>query len=445
MSQEDIFKRHIFLVIGLGFGDEGKGKTVDGVAYGCTTFGIPYQDQVVIRFNGGQQAGHTVVLEDGKRHVFSQFGAATLRGVPTYWSKYCSIFPNSFLNEYNALRHLGVAPRIFWDRRCPITTHYDQLYNRLIETRRGRNRHGSCGLGFGATMERHETSPYLLFAQDLETPIFLAHKLKTLRHYYSEKLRRLSDPDLSNLAAEFENYNHQAADAHFLEQVAHIQRLVKEGVVGFIDEASFVQKPFEAWIFEGAQGVLLDREYGLFPHVTRSHTTSRNVCALLEEWLKLAPFKIETLGFEYVTRAYQTRHGAGLLPFEDPNFVEKYQLGQVENETNQFNEFQEHFRKAPLSLQTLRYALRCESSDNQRLIRRCTPYLKPDSFIYSNLILTCLDQFPNLERLPLHTDTGLEWVSLDKMEELLLELFEAEGYQNCKMRTTFSPAHQEPD
>jgi adenylosuccinate synthase len=68
----------------------------------------------VIRFSGGHQAGHTVVTDD-TRHVFSNFGSGTLRGVPTYWSKFCTVEPIGLLNELDALKIKGYNPILYID------------------------------------------------------------------------------------------------------------------------------------------------------------------------------------------------------------------------------------------------------------------------------------------------------------------------------------------
>ncbi|MFW2477394.1 MAG: adenylosuccinate synthetase, partial [Sediminibacterium sp.] len=121
------------VIVGLGYGDEGKGLLTD---YYCHNADRP----LVIRFNGGQQAGHTVVLKNGTRHVFSNFGSGTLRGVSTYWSAYCTFSPRYFLEE---LSLLPITPMLYLDPACPVTTHYDVLYNRALEISRGKNRYGS--------------------------------------------------------------------------------------------------------------------------------------------------------------------------------------------------------------------------------------------------------------------------------------------------------------
>jgi adenylosuccinate synthase len=116
-------------VIGLGFGDEGKGKVVSSL---CSQ--SPDHDKIVVRYCGGHQAGHRVLLNDGSSHVFSHFGSGTLQGVPTYWSQFCTVDPMGLLNELDIL--LNKIPifstdkiRLYIDAKCPITTPYEKIHN----------------------------------------------------------------------------------------------------------------------------------------------------------------------------------------------------------------------------------------------------------------------------------------------------------------------------
>src|SRR5574343_932195 len=102
--------------IGLGFGDEGKGITVDYLA-------SQSPDSLVVRYSGGQQAGHTVCL-NGIRHVFSNFGSGSLRGLPTYWSEHCTVDPVGIMNELNILTEQGINPILYIDGNAPVTTPY---------------------------------------------------------------------------------------------------------------------------------------------------------------------------------------------------------------------------------------------------------------------------------------------------------------------------------
>lgn len=309
------------IVLGLGFGDEGKGRTT---SFLCSQTENP----LVVRFNGGHQAGHTVV-HNGKRHVFSSFGSGSLQDVPTYWSKYCTFYPPSFLREYEKLDE----PRIFVDPLCPVTTPFDIEYNRKTELK---NRHGSVGMGFGATMERQEDN-YKLFVQDLFYEKVLISKLKAIANYYFAQ----------NVAYEIQN---------FLKDVDKVKN-----IIGLWDDS--VIKTFTP-IFEGAQGILLDQDFGFFPNVTRSNTTSKNA-------LEIYPSAKEVY---YVTRTYATRHGNGFFPNEV-----KLDLINNENETNKEHPYQGKFRTANLHADLLNYALRSDNNFSKGLRK--------------NLVITCMDQY----------------------------------------------------
>ena len=105
------------VVIGAGFGDEGKGLFTDYLCRNC-------ENPLIIRFSGGQQAGHTVVA-DGLHHVFSNFGSGTLQGAPSYFSRFCTIDPVGIMNELDILMDKVMSPKLFIDVRCPVTTPYD--------------------------------------------------------------------------------------------------------------------------------------------------------------------------------------------------------------------------------------------------------------------------------------------------------------------------------
>lgn len=367
-------KKKASIVIGLGYGDEGKGSTTDYLAFKAINEG---EKPLVIRFNGGQQAGHTVMTSSRLHHVFSNFGAGTLRNVPTYWSSYCTFAPGNYLKEWEALRQLGTFPRLYLDGRCPVTTHYDVLYNRCLEDARGTARHGSCGLGFGATVERHDTTPYKLFAQDLFFPETCKHKLAAIRTYYREKFSQ-------NALANFADFDHDAADTYFFEQTTQIAQHLQNGYLHLVTEKSmFKNDEFTYYLFEGAQGILLDMDFGCFPHVTRSHTTSKNALEIIARNL---PALLPYTQIYYVTRCYQTRHGAGPLACEN----EKISLINNELETNRFNDYQGNFRLSPLKLDNLLYALQADQHFSEGLTK--------------NLVFTCLDQL-NPEAIPFFVES----------------------------------------
>lgn len=333
-------KTHI--ILGLGYGDEGKGISTD---YLCQKSEQP----LVIRFSGGHQAGHTVVTEDGNRHVFSSFGAGSLRGVPSYWSRFCTLYPINYYHEWLSLVQGGHRPNLFVDALTPITTPYDVFFNRMTEQT---NAHGSCGLGFGATMARQLT-PYKLYAQDLFYPLVLAQKLKAIATYYQEQ-------------------NNQAFDnAAFKENLVQFEQAVIDMKSTFQlvhEKAFFKQAHYSDLIFEGSQGILLDMDFGFFPNVTRCSTTTKQALSLITANHLPVP------EVYYITRAYQTRHGNGYLSNE------KFPLHFRPNphETNQYNPWQGHQRCSILDLDMINYALGCDQNFSAGLRK--------------HLVVTCLDQ-----------------------------------------------------
>src|SRR5437868_5098082 len=141
-----VMKRAI-ITVGLGFGDEGKGATVDFLTR-------KLEADLVIRYCGGSQAGHNVELPDGRRHTFSQFGAGTLapQRPRSYLGPNVVIDPVALLREARHLEELGVAEPLALlsvHPRCLVTTYWHRTLNRLRERSRGAGRHGSCGQGIG--------------------------------------------------------------------------------------------------------------------------------------------------------------------------------------------------------------------------------------------------------------------------------------------------------
>lgn len=311
------------VVFGIGFGDEGKGITTD---YLCSQSNNP----LVIRFSGGQQAGHTVYLDD-KSHVFSNFGSGALRGISTYWSKFCTVEPIGLIREYNILCEKGVFPTLYVDPKCPITTPYDIYSNHKEEDK---NKHGSCGVGIGTTINREERHYSLLF-EDIFYPTILSIKLNAIKDFYGFK---------SNVVLD-----------RFLEAIRCIIDSDK------IINLDFPISHFGDIIFEGSQGLLLDQNIGFFPNVTRANVGSKNVLEL--------GFNPEIF---LVTRAYQTRHGNGPMTNEDiPNNIMEDPL-----ETNVTNKYQGVFRKALLDVDLLEYGINKDQ------------YIKQNK---KSLVITCLD------------------------------------------------------
>ncbi|WP_420811541.1 adenylosuccinate synthetase [Nocardia mangyaensis] len=309
------------VVVDLGFGDAGKGATVDWLCSPEADLAVA----AVVRFNGGAQAAHNVIA-DGRHHTFAQFGAGTFAGVPTLLSRHMLVEPIALAAESDRLAALGVPDPLGLlavDGRALLTTPIHIAANRAREDARGSSRHGSCGRGIG------ETAWYALehdapTVADCRTPSVLRAKLDRLAAHYDALVGPSAHgyEPIDALVAMYGDFAHavRITDDGELRRVARRGRLV----------------------FEGAQGVLLDEWRGFHPHTTWSTVEPRNARALVAEIGGTAA----VLG---VTRTYMTRHGAGPLPTESA-----LDLPEPHNGTGPY---QGAFRQGHLDPILLRYAI----------------------------------------------------------------------------------------
>lgn len=313
-------------IVGAGFGDEGKGFWTDAHAARAVQDGL---DTWVVRFNGGAQAGHTVTTLDGRRHVFHHVGSGALVGASTYLSRHVALHPMLLPRELDELQRLGAPPpHLMVDPRAPVTVPYDVMINQALEASRGDRRHGSCGVGFGETLEREEHPGFSLRAANLGDADCIRACLAACRDVYvPQRLAALGLPR-DSLAP----WLHRADIVdRFVADALSMASRVTCAMPGMLLRAGAV-------VFEGAQGLRLDQDLGEFPHVTRSRTGLPQALDVATE------AGLAHLDVVYVTRAYVTRHGAGPLPNEQaaspaPRFADL---------TNQPNPHQGHLRFAPL-------------------------------------------------------------------------------------------------
>ena len=276
------------IVVDLGYGDAGKGTIVDWL---CASRPV----HAVIRFNGGAQAGHNVVTDDGRHHTFSQFGSGTLRGVRTHLSRHMVVDPLSLQAEADRLVALGVGDPwagLSIDREALLATPYHRAANQARERARGDRRHGSCGMGVGETVAFALANPDLApRIGDVMTPSVLGRRLAAVRDAMVAEFGILDVPSVD-----------ECLDAYsrFAVRATIVDRTFTKAL---LDAGSCV--------FEGAQGVLLDESRGFHPYTTWSTTTVDNATELLAE---AGCADVLRLG---VVRTYTTRHGAGPLVTED--------------------------------------------------------------------------------------------------------------------------------
>jgi adenylosuccinate synthase len=292
--------------VGLGFGDEGKGATVDYLTR-------KLEADLVVRYCGGSQAGHNVQRPDGGRHTFSQFGAGTLAAAPdhprTYLGPNVIIDPPALAREARHLADLGVrdpARLLTIHPRCLVATPWLRALNRLRELSRGDAKHGSCGQGIGEArsywLQYGEDS---VFAADLRRLDVLRHKLELQRQRTLLALQDLIDRISADTLQEFDLWELNAeAVAHDLDEAIPDGLRIDDAVPGF-----------RTAVFEGAQGVLLDEYRGFHPYTTWNTVTPHHA------WELIHATGVDAVAVLGVTRAYTTRHGEGPLPTFSPELT----------------------------------------------------------------------------------------------------------------------------
>ena len=366
--------KNVKVIIGANFGDEGKGHITN---YVCSQSKNP----IVIRFNSGSQAGHTVVNEDRTRHVFGHFGSGTFLDTPTFLSRYFAVNPLTFLKEKSELEGKNINLVVYVDDECVITTIYDMLINQIAETTRGDNRHGSCGLGFNETLVRNRDEKYSLKIKDIITHdnneiicnmTYLKDIVIKIRKEYVPK--RLRDLNITSIPEDFiPILNSDALIDNFLNDMNEFIKSIK------IKKFTQIVNDFDTLVFEGAQGLMLHQNYKYFPHVTPSNTGIENVIELLCNEFKDEEIRknidIEAI---YITRSYLTRHGAGPMPGE----LKGKPYERIQDLTNIPNEYQGTLRFGLLNLDLLKENIEADFNKS----------LNSQFKIRKSLAITCLDQ-----------------------------------------------------
>ncbi len=353
---------HFNAVIGLGFGDEGKGHVVDYLS-------SILPNSTVLRFSGGPQAGHQVITDSKVSHVFSHFGSGTLQGSPTIWTRYCPTNPIAFMNEYDDLKRKGINPTIAIMGGSPIITPYEIRWNKEFQDKQS----SSCEKGIFATYQREKDQHSIIF-QDLYYPSVLRHKLSLLAEYYTFTIA----PDL-------------------LEMFYMACKEIIQVTVPTINN-SLLQDA----IFEGSQGLLLDQTFGFFPYVTPANTGLTNILDSTE----LTPKEITTW---LVTRAYQTRHGNGPM---SPIHSNKIKPNPYEQ--NMDTGSQGKFRTTLLDLELLKYAYNLDvlPQTKRNVVITCLDLMTEDYSLQANgKIINCKNKTQFIETIQKTLKTSNIYIS----------------------------------
>lgn len=262
-------------IIGLQWGDEGKGKIVD---YHAGRF------DGVARYNGGSNAGHTIVLGN-RTYVFHLLPSGLLKGKRLFIGPGVVLDPITLKEELDLAQKEGIKLDLMIDGRCTLVSPLEREMDAIIEKARGSKALGTTmrGIGPAYAMRALRVIPR---AMDLESGTFDLASAKALYSLFAKEI-----PDLRP----------------WVESSREILRGRIGDVGAAILELNASGKPV---IFEGAQGVLLDLIHGTYPYVTGAHTLASYVPASLG-----IPAKCEgkVLG---VAKAYTTRVGSGPFPTE---------------------------------------------------------------------------------------------------------------------------------
>lgn len=327
----------IKVVIGCGFGDEGKGQTTYALCNDIIN--SKNVTPAVYRFSGGQQAGHTVTTKSGLKHVFSCFGSGTFLNCPTVWGEKCTMDPLMWFVEREKLISLmnTIPARQYFHPNVCITTPFDVIHN--IQNRKG----NTVGKGIWETVKRNREGLNLFYG-DLRFPEVVKIKLECIYHYYlrndiSNK-NKYDEVDIDKITSRFLDFYVETFMLHNAEQL------------------------FPYIVYEGSQGILLDPKYGLNGH---EYTTP---ISCMPDFLRKHSNEADIY---YVTRSYLTKHGDGSAHSQECKIVNPY-------ETNINNQFQGNFKTYILNRDLISYAISCV----ERSYRLNTRYL----------VQTCCDVYP---------------------------------------------------
>jgi adenylosuccinate synthase len=278
-----------FVIVGMQWGDEGKGKVVDYVTR--------YAD-VVVRHNGGNNAGHTLTV-DGKQTILHLIPSGIL-----HEGKVCVIGngtvldPAVLLEEIDALRAAvaRLEGRLFISDAAHIIMPYHKLFDQAQERFRGKKRLGTTGRGIGPAYADKAERFGIRLGDLLDASVFKA-KLASLLEYKNLMLEKLfGETPLS-------------FDGVCDEYLGYADRLrpFAADIVPMVHDALRAGRQV---VCEGAQGAMLDLDHGTFPYVTSSTTVSGGACS----GIGLGPRDIK--GVIGIVKAYTTRVGEGPFPTE---------------------------------------------------------------------------------------------------------------------------------
>lgn len=287
------------VVVGSQWGDEGKGKITDLLSE---------EADIIVRYQGGCNAGHTVVIGD-KQFVFHLIPSGILHpGKKCLIGSGVVVDPESLWQEMENLRKEGVEidGRLFIDPKTHIVLPYHKTLDELKERKRGKDKLGTTKRGIGpAYIDKIARTGIRMV--DLIDEKSLSKKLEINWKEKNEIFNKLyglkmSNQEKINLIKKYQEYG-QLLKKYLMDVSLYLNQAINED---------------KKILFEGAQGTLLDVDHGTFPYVTSSHPIAGGACV----GTGVGPTKIDkVIG---ITKAYTTRVGRGPLPTEMQGEMEEY-------------------------------------------------------------------------------------------------------------------------
>ncbi len=277
------------IVLGTQWGDEGKGKIVDL---------LTDKARAVVRFQGGHNAGHTLVI-DGKKTVLHLIPSGILReNVSCLIGNGVVLSPDALIEEIDMLEAEGVPlkERLKISDACPLILPHHVARDQASEMAAGKSKIGTTGRGIGPAYE-DKVGRRAIRVRDLYDPNYLEDRINSVLDYHNFLLTQYYKAD-------------PVSPEETLEQCLRFAEILKPMVADVPKLIDELRQNGDLILFEGAQGTLLDVDHGTYPFVTSSTTVAGGACA----GSGCGPAAIEySLG---ITKAYTTRVGAGPFPTE---------------------------------------------------------------------------------------------------------------------------------
>ena len=285
-------------VVGLQWGDEGKGKVIDILAE---------HSDIVVRYNGGANAGHTVVIDDNKFALHLLPSGSIRPNIVCVITNAVVIDPETLLNEIETLaqKNITLSGRLFISENAHVVLDYHKKEDRLREESLGKNKIGTTIRGIGPCYADKVGRSYAVRMADLRDLKKLKARLQAIVNYKNKAFAALYNAEPIN------------ADEIFEKCKSYSDKLLP-----FItDTTEFLHKSIadgKSILFEGAQGAMLDIDHGTFPYVTSSNSSALGMSVGCGVPAKMVD------KFIGVVKSYTTRVGAGPFPTEQDNDIGQY-------------------------------------------------------------------------------------------------------------------------